>query len=395
MNSWNVMQRIVQLLCILNASFITAAVGSDKKLNNQLHRVFHHTSIGAGSGSALAHMELAQVVLYFSQEPIVNKIPRIAKDQPNTNIELFFPGAELKGLSADELEKKMVDANTKALMYQIKLERASTPINGVRCTISFDKQRVAFDYDTFLSISAQHAVRLHFFNKQLLKKISSDGALLRTASNKRRIVIDCGHGGKDAGAIGAGQVLEKEVTLSVGLEVAKLLRQQGFEVCMTRDADCDIPLDLRTSYANTVAQAQAFISIHANASANSHACGVETYYASPDLFKKNSEPVDKHPYQTIIDQHQQQLSGQSLLLAQALHNHVISSLVPQQTTHNRRVKAAAAQVLIGTQVPASLIEIGFLSNKHEATLLADKRYQQVLAQGICNGVVAYCTSAKL
>jgi N-acetylmuramoyl-L-alanine amidase len=382
---------------VLIVIFFVPAGGIYAKKNNQktdspktgIHRIFHHMMFDKPTGTGGPGVEFGQVVLYFSHEPLVQRIPRIPSSaQKDQQLELFFPGASVKNLDKDELEKKMLNPATKQPFYVVKLKPTSTPIPGVFCYITFDPQLVVVDYDTFLSISGQHAMRIRFFNKALLTKIGKERALLRVASIEPRIVLDCGHGGNDVGAVGIGGLFEKEITLSIGLEVARLLRECGFEVYLTRDRDIEVPLDTRTSYANAISDATALISIHANSSVNPLARGIETFHAGLSLFKRKDSLVESS-YRPFIDQYQQKLDRASLQLAGMVHHHVMQWVQQQQTVVDRCVKAAAAQVLVGTCMPAALIEIGFLSNSYEATLLSDKRYQQQVAQGICNGIIAY------
>jgi N-acetylmuramoyl-L-alanine amidase len=387
---------LVWMARILFVILLVPAADVQAKKNNPItnvHRVFHHIMLGktTETGESTDHgVEFGQVVLYFSQEPLVQRIPHMSSPSAPTyqQLELFFPGASVKNLDKTELEKKMLNAATQQPLYVVKLEATSTPISGVKCRITFDPQLVVVDYDTFLSISDQHAIRIRFFNKALLSKIGKEPALLRVASVSPRIVLDCGHGGSDAGAIGVGGLFEKEVTLSIGLEVARLLREYGFDVHLTRDRDIEVPLDIRTSYANTISNATALISIHANSSVSPLAQGIETFHAGLSLFKRNDALLDP-AYRPFVDRYQQELDRASLHLAGTVHQHVMQGVRQQQTVVDRCVKAAAAQVLVGTCMPAALIEIGFLSNSYEATLLSDKRYQKQVAQGICNGIIAY------
>src|SRR6202030_213489 len=104
-----------------------------------------------------------------------------------------------------------------------------------------------------------------------------------------RIVVDAGHGGHDSGTLGPGGIEEKEVVLDVALRLGKLLKQRlGADVIFTRDHDTFIPLETRTAIANK-AQADLFLSIHANSSPDASARGVETYYlnftSSPDALE--------------------------------------------------------------------------------------------------------------
>ena len=90
-------------------------------------------------------------------------------------------------------------------------------------------------------------------------------------------MIDCGHGGSDAGTVGCNAVTEKEITLAVGRELAQLLEKNDIRVVLTRSDDSTVALDDRTSYANRI-NADLFVSLHANNAASNRVQGVETYY---------------------------------------------------------------------------------------------------------------------
>lgn len=94
---------------------------------------------------------------------------------------------------------------------------------------------------------------------------------------KKRIVIDAGHGGHDPGAVGPNKLYEKDVVLDIALKLRELLQKNAnYEVFLTRDKDVFIPLEQRTAIANSK-NADLFVSIHANASSNRSAKGIETY----------------------------------------------------------------------------------------------------------------------
>lgn len=371
-----VVKTFIKLFVILCAFDICAS-------SINLHRIFHHIGIDTQKVKSMEHLELAQLVLYFDQEPLINKGRKESGDTYEV-LEIFFPKTQIKGLKTDELLKELKSSDG-TLFYKAQFEQTAV---GVKCTISFNKQHVVFDYDTFLSISSQHAVRLHFFNKYLLDKMNRAGTLLRVASahKKPRVVVDCGHGGQDVGALGNGGICEKDITLALGREVARMLQGKGFEVCMTRSSDIGLSLDARTTLANALG-ACALVSIHANASKNTAISGIETFCLAPTLFK--SDDSQSKQYNGIIRRYYQQLYDAGSSLAHLVHAHVLDSARLVSSTQNRQVKSAAAQVLLGAQIPATLIEVGFLSNPQEATLLADKRYQQLLAHGISNGVIEY------
>lgn len=218
-----------------------------------------------------------------------------------------------------------------------------------------------------------------------------------------RIVIDAGHGGHDPGAQGSG-LNEAELTLDVALRLQKLLEKQGVEVVMTRDTDVFIPLQERTAIANRE-NADLFLSIHANASRNPEARGVETYFLN---FANNREAE-------AVAARENAGSGQTMhnlpdiVKAIALNNKlnesrdlaesVQRSMVQRLGTRSKQlrdlgVKQAPFVVLIGAGMPSVLAEISFITHKQEGALLKSAAYRQQIAQALLDGVLGYQQSLK-
>lgn len=216
---------------------------------------------------------------------------------------------------------------------------------------------------------------------------------MRNTKKKTHIVLDFGHGGDDQGKVGCFNIKEKNITLTVGMKVAHLLQKEGFVVFLTRNADRFVALEERTNFANKV-DADLFVSIHANGAPSMQASGIETFCMLPSLFNKgicaNVGAKTAH-----VIQHLDTLRYQkSLCLAQAVHQGALQSArIEYGSIPDRKVKTSISQVLLGTEMPAALIEIGFLSNEKEAALLNSAGYQQHIAQGICNGIVSYLHAA--
>ncbi len=219
-----------------------------------------------------------------------------------------------------------------------------------------------------------------------------------------RVVIDAGHGGHDPGAQANG-VNESELTLDVATRLSKLLQKQpGVEVVMTRDTDVFVPLEERTSIANREG-ADLFLSIHANASRNPHARGVETYFLN---FASN-------PDAEAVAARENSASGRAMhslpdiVKAIALNNKldesrdfadlVQRSMVKRLATRNKQlrdlgVKQAPFVVLIGASMPSVLAEISFVTHKQEGQLLKSTAYRQQIAEALFDAVVKYQESLK-
>ncbi|MBP1752311.1 MAG: N-acetylmuramyl-L-alanine amidase [Geobacteraceae bacterium] len=221
----------------------------------------------------------------------------------------------------------------------------------------------------------------------------------------RRIVVDPGHGGHDPGAVGADGLKEKDVVLEMGLKLAKRIRENlGIDVVMTRSKDVFIPLEERTAIANKV-NADLFVSIHANASLNKAAAGIETYYlnlAKTDKAKRvaareNNTSLEKvSMLQSILfDLMANYKINDSARLAddvqKALHGKIDKSYAG---TRNLGVKQGPFYVLVGATMPSILVETAFISNETEAARLRDSEFQETTVSGIEDGIRAYVASLR-
>ncbi len=183
-----------------------------------------------------------------------------------------------------------------------------------------------------------------------------------TQSQNITVVIDPGHGGEDKGATGVSGLKEKNVNLTVSLYLEELLRARGFNVVMTRKNDTYLTLAERAALAEK-AKADLFISIHANASLNNkYASGTETYY-----------------YQN------KKTSPQSLYLASLIQQEVSAVL----KLPNLGVKKAPFHVLRETSMPAALVELAFLSNAVDETILASDHCLKLAAEALYRAVLRY------
>lgn len=207
--------------------------------------------------------------------------------------------------------------------------------------------------------------------------------LLAAASvSGQTIVIDPGHGGKDPGAVDNG-IQEKSVTLAVGQQLAAILRAEGAQVIMTRSTDVypsgggtstDDDLQMRVDAAQK-AHADAFISIHANESADSGHSGATTFYGPACGFYSGAK-----------------LSATDVARSYSLASKVQSAVVARSHEHDDGTQSAAFWVLGNPGIPAILVETGFLSNAGEAAKLADPNYQHLLADGVADGINAFFAS---
>ena len=217
------------------------------------------------------------------------------------------------------------------------------------------------------------------------------------------IVIDAGHGGKDPGATGYRHYREKVVVLQIAQELKKILKARGYRVYMTRDRDKFIKLRDRTKFANEK-NADIFVSIHANAVSKKHAKqarGIECYFLSTsrsDRAKKVAE------MENSADLEDMNFYGKECLLntinshniiaanklAIDLQRGALSSLKKRyKYVKDGGVREGPFWVLVGAQMPAVLVEVGFISHPTEAKRLANRQYQRTMAQGLANGIERY------
>lgn len=172
-------------------------------------------------------------------------------------------------------------------------------------------------------------------------------------SNFRTVVVDAGHGGYDNGARGRQGLSEKMLTLDVARRLKPLLESRGYRVVMTRTTDVFVPLGGRTAISNSHPDA-AFVSIHFNCSPRRAADGVETYY-----YDRRSAP---------------------------LASNILREIATCYGSHSRGVKYARFYVLHHNLRPATLLELGFVSNPRENAKLQDPRIRQLLAERIASGI---------
>jgi N-acetylmuramoyl-L-alanine amidase len=215
-----------------------------------------------------------------------------------------------------------------------------------------------------------------------------------------RIVIDAGHGGHDSGTLGADGIEEKDVVLDVALRLGKLLHDRlGAEIIYTRSDDTFIPLETRTAIANK-AQADLFISIHANSSQDATARGVETYYLN---FTSDPSALDVAARENAVGgQSIHQLSDlvkkitlkdkieESREFASDVESSLYSGLAKgNEGLKNRGVKKAPFVVLIGANMPSILAEISFVTNPKDASKLRQPEYRERVAESLYAGVARY------
>jgi len=216
-----------------------------------------------------------------------------------------------------------------------------------------------------------------------------------------RIAIDPGHGGSDVGAMGPHGLVEKNLCLDVAMRLGQLIEKNlsGAQVVYTRKDDRFVPLEERTAIANR-ANADLFISIHANSSDVPDARGVETYYlnlgASPESMRLAAREnalaaASLHDLPTLLQKIESNVKmTESKQLATQIQDALSARLqLVSRGETNRGVKQAPFVVLTGATMPAVLSEISFVSNASDESLLLESAQRQRVAEGLYRGITAY------
>ena len=198
----------------------------------------------------------------------------------------------------------------------------------------------------------------------------------------KTVVLDAGHGGYDKGAV-SGYGCEKDFALDVARNIKPLLEAKGLTVKMTRDSDIFVPLELRARIANASKDA-IFVSIHFNATdMNPAASGFEIFSLTPRGAPSTQD--DALALRFMNMEAGSPVDAPSLALSMS----VFHSMVGHFSEFDRGIKRARFAVLRLTQIPAILVEGGFLTERGESRMIAQSSYRQKLAQSIATGIVNY------
>ena len=232
--------------------------------------------------------------------------------------------------------------------------------------------------------------------------LAGSGAADDVADRFDTVVLDPGHGGDDDGARGARGLLEKDVVLDVARRMARRLRSRGLEVVMTRSDDRFVGLEERTAIAND-ARADLFVSIHANAAEDRSARGIEVYFHSLDASDEAASRVAFLENRAFGDVDLPSLVGEDPVVgilgdlaaneqldeSSAFARMVQSRLASLGAAPSRGVKQAPFVVLHGVQMPASLVEIGFITNGGDESALRSESRRNELASALAAAVLEY------
>jgi N-acetylmuramoyl-L-alanine amidase len=220
-----------------------------------------------------------------------------------------------------------------------------------------------------------------------------------SAPGLRTVVIDPGHGGDEAGAKGSNGALEKDITLAMAKRLRTTIESRlGLKVYLTREDDRTMSLDERAAFANNH-QADVFLSLHANAALRPTLKGAEVYHLlveGADVIARKRADDDQTtlpalggstraltliPWDAAQARHQERSTVLADLLVQALAARV--------EMNPRAIQQAPFRVLVGANMPAALIEIGYLTNVDQETQLGSAEYQDLVAQALLDGLVKF------
>jgi N-acetylmuramoyl-L-alanine amidase len=217
----------------------------------------------------------------------------------------------------------------------------------------------------------------------------------------RRIVLDAGHGGRDFGALTSDGRREKDLALEMTLRLRDRLRAAGHEVILTRGSDVFVPLPARANVANKK-RADLFVSLHGNASTSASLRGFEVYYLSDEISDEGMAVEraanSSFPSETAKfagdSQGVRQIAWELRSAANRAQSREGARRIADAVDHRceiwtKRLRAAKFQVLIRTECPAVLVEVGYLTNADDRKLLDDEAYKITMVDAIAEGILNF------
>lgn len=237
---------------------------------------------------------------------------------------------------------------------------------------------------------------------------SSDKAKPSKA-RKKIIVLDPGHGGKDPGAIGAyGKTYEKNITLAMGKELKAILEKQGYTVYLTRSTDIFIPLRQRVKIAQKY-KADLFMSIHADSALNRKAKGLSVYTLSETASDKEAAALAERENKVDViggidfSENSREINDILISLSQTDSRNKSSKFAGYMVNEMRKTveivdnthRFAGFAVLKAPDIPSALLEMGYLSNRQEETLLKQGNYRKKLANSVSKAVNKYFNDPEI
>ncbi len=263
---------------------------------------------------------------------------------------------------------------------------------------SLDRSTIRISLRDRKNISSTYKI----YDKKITITIQQKDEKQAVLKKTKIVMLDAGHGGHDSGAVGYRGAKEKNIVLAVTKKVTKILKDRGYKVYNTRTKDRFIQLKNRTKMANKM-RADIFLSIHANSvkTKKRSASGIEIYYLSPARSarakavaaienKVDIRSMGKSSIDIFLMARNRAKINESNKLALDVQNNMLYLLKKKyKNVKDHGVRKGPFWILVGAQMPAILVELGFVSNPQESKRLTNKTYQNRLANGIANGIDAY------
>lgn len=278
--------------------------------------------------------------------------------------------------------------------------------NGFFVSFVLDQPFIVMDWKSLKSVGAPFISGGKVMVPEDFSREVSAYFTMRNAPRKERysvatILIDPGHGGKDTGAIsevGGMRLLEKDLTLEVSRRVVELLRASypGRNILITREGDSYPTLDERVSMANSTEMKQdeavIYVSIHANASFNKNAKGFEVWYLNPEYRRTvvDADTVKEKGAEIapiLNAMLEEEFTTESIILARKVYDRLGAAL--GKRSPGRGIRAEEWFVVRNAKMPSILIEMGFITNPEEGSLLAGSGYLRTIGDAIYNGIVDF------
>ena len=231
----------------------------------------------------------------------------------------------------------------------------------------------------------------------------------KSAPRKKIVVLDPGHGGKDPGAIGAyGKTYEKNITLAMGKELKAILEKRGYKVYLTRSTDIFIPLRQRVKIAQRY-KADLFMSIHADSAVNRKAKGLSVYTLSETASDKEAAALAERENKVDIiggvdfSENSKEINDILISLSQTDSRNKSSKFAAYMVGEMQKTvqivsnthRFAGFAVLKAPDIPSALLEMGYLSNRQEESLLKQRNYRQKLAKSVSSAIDKYFNDPEI
>jgi len=351
---------------------------------------------GLGDVVAVRHWsypEYTRVVVELSR-PVETEVRRLPADRRAGRPERLY--VDLDGVWVGRAPAEGIPVGD-GLLRDVRL--GQNTLRRTRVVIDLER----YESHRLITLAHPHRVVIDVYGPRAASGRPDSGrrALLRPPAAQRSVrtvVIDPGHGGRDPGAIGVGGLREKDVTLALARDVGRELESRGFRVVFTREDDRTIGLEERTAIAESVS-GDVFVSVHVNAARRRSVHGIETYYLNENherhslnlAARENGIPRQQVNalQHTLARLQMEEIMPHSQRLARLVQERMVNGLPRRKRPQDLGVKKGPFYVLFLSNMPAVLIEVGFLTNRDDAARLRDPAYRKLLSEQIAQGLARY------